>query len=196
MLRSIAVAIGLTLGLGVIFAVTILLVNRTGNSGGGTSGNATPTPCQFTSSGAILTVYQAPVTDATQALARLPGSESYPVSKTRGEYVLITLHDGRTAWADKRTGTLQGGCRNVPVDDMPLTSFPGLCTFTNTTDVPLFRDSGLTGAIGSVVPGVYPLIGINQTHYYLYQDTNQGGWVLGSMGFVQGNCAMLPARPG
>jgi hypothetical protein len=196
MLRSIALAVGLTLGLGVILAVAILLANRAGNSGGGTGGGTQSAPCQFIGSSATLIVYQAPVTDATQEKARLPGSNSYPVSQTHEEHVLIQMRDGRTAWADKRAGTLQGNCKNIPVDDTPLTAFPTLCTFTNTTGVPLYRDSVLTGAIGSVTPGTYPLIGINQTRYYLYLDANQGGWVLGSMGLIQGNCALLPARPG
>jgi hypothetical protein len=192
MLRSIVLAVGLTIGLGVIIAIAILLVNRPGKSGGGSSS----TPCQFTGTSAILTVYRAPVADATQEDARLPGSDPYLVTQTHGEYVLIQLRDGRTAWADERAGTLEGNCKNVPVDDTPLTAFPTLCTFTNTTSVPLYRDSALTGEIGSVEPGTYPLIGINQARYYLYLNANQGGWVLGAMGLIQGNCAMLPARPG
>jgi hypothetical protein len=204
MLRSIVVAVGLTIGLGVIFAIAILLVNRAGKDGSGTnSGTGSGTgsspsngPCQFAGASPMMTVYQAPITDATQQEARLSGSDLYPVSQTRGQYVLIQLRDGRTAWADKRAGTLEGNCKDVPVDDTPLTGFPTLCTFTNTTSVPLYDNSMLTGAIGSVAPGTYPLIGINQNRYYLYLDVNQGGWVLGSMGFVQGNCMTLPARPG
>jgi hypothetical protein len=204
MLRSIVVAVGLTIGLGVIFAIAILLVNRAGKDGSGTnSGTGSGTgsspsngPCQFAGASLMMTVYQAPITDATQQEARLSGSDLYPVSQTRGQYVLIQLRDGRTAWADKRAGTLEGNCKDVPVDDTPLTGFPTLCTFTNTTSVPLYDNSMLTGAIGSVAPGTYPLIGINQNRYYLYLDVNQGGWVLGSMGFVQGNCMTLPARPG
>lgn len=196
MLRSIALAVGLTLGLGVIFAVAVLLVNRAGNGDGGTGGGAGSIPCQFTGTSGVLTVYQAPITDATQEKARLPGNGHYPVNQTHGEFLLLQLNDGRTAWADMRTGTLEGNCKNVPVDETPLTGFPTLCTFTNTTNVPLYRDSALTGVIGSVAPGVYPLIGISQTRYYLYLDANQGGWVLGSTGLIQGNCTMLPARPG
>lgn len=193
MVRSIALAVGLTLGLGVILALAIFLVNRAGNGNGGSTRNA---PCQFTGANAILTVYQAPITDATQEKARLSGSEQYPVTQTRGQHLLIELRDGRTAWADKRDGTLKGNCKNVPVDNTPLTSFPTLCTFTNTTNVPLYGNAALTGVIGSVASGSYPLIGFNQNRYYLYLDFNQGGWVLGSMGLIQGNCVMLPARPG
>jgi hypothetical protein len=204
MLRSIVVAVGLTIGLGVIFAIAILLVNRAGKDDGGTGsgtsgstgGSTSNAPCQFAGASPMLTVYQAPITDATQEEARLSGSDLYPVSQTHGQYVLIQLRDGRTAWADKRAGTLEGNCNDVPVDDTPLTGFPTLCTFTNTTSVPLYDNSILTGAIGSVAPGTYPLIGINQNRYYLYLDVNQGGWVLGSMGLVQGNCITLPARPG
>jgi hypothetical protein len=196
MLRSIVVAVALTIGLGVIFAVVILLVNRAGKDNGGTpSSTSIPsnTSCQFTGASPLLTVYKAPITDATQQEARLSGSDLYPVSQTRGQYVLIQLRDGRTVWADTRDGRLEGNCTNVPVDDRPLTAFPTLCTFAVTTSVPLYDNSMLTGAIGSVAPGTYA---INQNRYYLYLDTNQGGWVLGSMGFVQGNCMTLPARPG
>jgi hypothetical protein len=200
MLRSILVAVGLTVGLAVIFAIAILLVNRTEKGGDGISsgtGSGTDSgPCQFSGASPMLTVYQAPITDATQQEARLSGSDLYLVSQTHGQYLLIQLRDGRTAWADKRTGMLEGNCNDVPVDDTPLTGFPTLCTFTNTTSVPLYDNSKLTGAIGSVAPGIYPLIGINQNRYYLYLDANQGGWVLGSMGLVQGNCMTLPARPG
>jgi hypothetical protein len=40
------------------------------------------------------------------------------------------------------------------------------------------------------------LIGLNRDRYYLYLDANQGGWLLGSAGQLQGNCVMLPLRPG
>jgi hypothetical protein len=194
MIRSIALAVGLTLGLALVLAIAILLINQVGK---GKSGGGNPnTPCQFTGKNPILTVYQAPITDATQEKARLSGSEHYPVIKQRSDHLLIQLRDTSTAWADRRDGTLEGNCKNVPVDDTPLTGFPTLCTFTNTLDVPLYSSAALTNVIGTVSPGTYALIGFNQNRYYLYLDTNQGGWVLGSAGLRQGNCIMLPARPG
>jgi hypothetical protein len=62
--------------------------------------------------------------------------------------------------------------------------------------VSLHSSATLTTVIGTLTPGTYPLIGFNRDRYYLYLDANQGGWILGSTGQLQGNCVMLPARPG
>jgi hypothetical protein len=198
MIKSIAIAIGLTFGLGLLFAAAILLANRGGggNNNNNNQGGSTSQPCQFAATNAILTVYQAPVTDATQEKARLSGTEKYPVIKQRVNHLLIQLRDESFVWADRRDGKLEGRCGNIPVDDTPLTAFPTLCTFTNVAEVPLYTSAALSSVISNLPPGTYPLIGFNRDRYYLYLDVNQGGWILGSAGQLQGNCVMLPARPG
>lgn len=199
MIKSIAIAFGMTFGLGLLFAAAILLANRDNDNNednGSSNGSNSTQACQFSAANTILTVYQAPVTDATQEKARLPGSEKYPVIKQRGQHLLIQLRDGRTVWADRREGRLEGKCSNIPVDDTALSAFPTLCIFTNTANISLYSSAALTTVIGTLPPGTYPLIGFNQDRYYLYLDANQGGWILGSAGQRQGNCVMLPARPG
>lgn len=194
MLRSIVIAVGLTFGLGLLFALAILIARQVDDNGGDNNGG--DKSCRFTGTSEILTVYQAPVTDATQHLARLSGVEAYPVVQQRTQHVLIQLRDSRTAWVDRRSGTLAGDCSSIPVDNTPLEGFPTLCTFTSPVSVPLYSNSALTGQVGTLPPGTFPLIGVNRDRYYVYLDANQGGWVLGNAGVVAGNCVMVPARPG
>jgi hypothetical protein len=192
MVRSIGIAVALTFCLGLALAAAILVVNEIDSEDGGLINR----PCRFAGNGSILTVYQAPISDATQERARVSGSDTYRVTAQRTQHVLIELRDQRTAWADRRDGSLQGQCDDVPTDNTPLGAFPTLCTLTTSITMPVYQNAALSVPLGTLPPGTYPLIGLNRDRVYIYLDTNQGGWVLSQVGQLQGNCVMLPARPG
>ncbi len=205
--RSVIGAILIALVLGLTFAAAIMISNHAktkddtppATSEGGSPAQGATTaagPCTFSGVPATVSLYYAPISDATQFKVTVPGNQPYPVIQQHGDHVLLQINTQDTAWADRSVGTFSGNCENVPVDQTPIGAYPTVCSLTSPTETLLYNDPTFTTAIGTVPSGSHAVTAFTGGSYYLWLDDTYAGWVSGAGSTISGSCSNLPAKPG
>lgn len=148
--------------------------------------------CTFTVGADPAPIYHAPLADPAQQTSILPPGASYPViSKSGPQYdalFLIAFDDAFTGWVDPRSGTVNGPCDAVPIDDTPLIAYPTICTLTAASPIPFFDDAALSLSNGALDPGTYVVTRRTEDALFVRLDHAMGGYVFTSAGTLSAAC--------
>lgn len=151
--------------------------------------------CTFTAMPEPAPLYHAPLADPKQQKDTLPAGGSYRViSKSGPQYdalFLVAIDDAYGGWVDPRSGTLNGACDDIPIDDTPLATYPTICTLSANNPVSFFDDAALTLGKGALDPGTYVVTRRSGDALFVRLDHAMGGYVRASAGRLSDACDLL-----